>query len=150
MDAQITRIEAQTVAYLPMTGPYSQIPEAMGRLYGWVAQHGLTPAGPPQAVYMTPPGDEANAEWQLWAPVAGGEDRELDEMGIGVKHLESFEAAVTMHRGPYDTVAETYQELMDWMLGQGRSMAGPPMEVYFSGPEVPPAETLTEIRFPVS
>ena len=44
-----------------------------------------------------------------------------------------------------------YEPLVQWLIGQGYAIAGPPEEVYFSDPdEVPPEEYLTEVRFPVS
>ena len=68
----IKTVPDETVAYLEMRGPYAQIPEGYGLLDGWVAQHGFSPHGMPEAVYLTAPDEvpEDQALWELWAPVA--------------------------------------------------------------------------------
>ena len=53
IDIEIRQHPQMTVAYLAMSGPFDQIPAGYGRLYGWVAQHGLQPTEPPRAVYLT-------------------------------------------------------------------------------------------------
>ena len=40
-----------TVAFIAMKGPYTQIGEAFGKLYGWIGEKGYIPAGPPSGVY---------------------------------------------------------------------------------------------------
>ena len=45
MDIELKTIEPARVAFVSMRGAYGQVPEAMGRLYGWVAQHGIEPVG---------------------------------------------------------------------------------------------------------
>lgn len=151
-EALIKELEAETVAYMAMTGPYDQIPQGYGALYGWVAQHGLQPTGPPEAVYLTPPeGDDSGlAKWELWAPVAETGDIDANDAGIGVKHVPDRTVASTMYRGPYDGIEETYRSLGQWLSGQGYSLAGPVEEVYLSDPtDTPVEESLTEIRMPV-
>ena len=148
----IKQIEAQTVAFKVMHGPYSQTPEGYGELYGWIGQHGLQPAGMPQAVYLTMPGETAESEsvWELWAPVAEGAEVVADERAIGVKRIEAGTVASAMHRGPYDEVGPVYEKLFAWIPTQQCAVCGPPREVYFSDPaEVPPEEYLTEIQIPV-
>ncbi len=55
-----------------------------------------------------------------------------------------------MHKGPYETVAPTYEDLWTWIGANGYRIAGPPMEIYFSDPnKVAPEEYLTEIQMPV-
>jgi len=153
LDARIDHSDPMTVAFIDMQGPYEQIPEAMGRLYGWTAQHGLQPGGMPRAVYFTPP-DEITDDgplWELQAPLAAdAPDQGPDESGLGIKHLPGATHAVATHLGPYDTLSETYDQLGQWVVGHGLTMAGPPEEIYLSDPdEVPPEKYVTEIRFPV-
>ena len=152
-EATIKQAEPKTVAVLPMHGSYEQIPEGYGRLYGWIAQHGMQPAGMPEAVYLTMPDPtgESEALWELWAPVAGDAEIAPDESGIGTRRVPATTVASTMHKGPYDTIEPTYDALAKWVTEQGYQMAGPPHEAYYSDPEeVPPEEYLTEISFPVA
>jgi effector-binding domain-containing protein len=154
IEVDLKTVESETVAYLGMEGSYAQIPEAMGRLYGWVAQHGLQPMGMPGAVYLTAPDEvpESEALWELQAALAGSPSpAPPDESGCGVRLNPALTVAFAMHRGPYETVGATYEQLAHWIVAEGYQMAGPPQELYLSDPnEVPPEEYLTEIRFPVT
>ncbi|MDZ4168264.1 MAG: GyrI-like domain-containing protein [Coriobacteriia bacterium] len=154
IDVEIKTTEAVTVAYLPMRGAYAQMPEAMGRLYGWVAQHGMQPTGMPTAVYYTAPdeGPEAEALWELQAPIAGEvAEVQPDEDGCGVRRLESQLVASTVYRGPYEGIAPTYEELGRWIVANRYAPSGAPSESYLSDPQdTPPEEYLTEVRFPVA
>lgn len=151
---EIKATAAQTVAFISMRGAYSQTPEGYGRLYGWIGQHGLVTAGMPHAVYLTMPSEtaEEDAVWELWAPVSGNPpESEPDDDGVGVKHVAAMTVVSSMHKGPYETVAPTYEAMWAWLGANGYTIAGPPMEIYFSDPNtVPPEETLTEIQMPVT
>lgn len=75
---------------------------------------------------------------------------EPDERGVGIKRVEPYEVASTMHKGAYDEVGETYGALVPWIMENGYEIAGPSEEVYLSDPQnTPPEEILTEVRFPV-
>jgi len=153
LNVQIKQTEPATVAYAVMHGPYAQIPEGYGRLYEWVGRHGLQPVGMPAAVYLTAPGEtpEQDARWELWAPVAPtlSEVAATDE-GMGIKTLGQETVASATHKGPYDTVASTYEALGAWIQEHNYAIVGPPREIYLSDPEkVAPEDTLTEIQFPV-
>jgi len=152
--AEIKVADAETVAYVTMHGAYSQIPEGYGRLYGWVAQHGLSPQGMPHAVYLTAPDEipEDQSVWELWAPVSGDtQEAPADESGCGVKYCPEHVVASATHVGPYETIGATYEPLVQWIGGHGYEIAGPAEELYFSDPdEVPPSEYVTEVRFPVA
>jgi effector-binding domain-containing protein len=152
-EATIKRTFPTAVAYAQMHGPYSQIPEGYGHLYQWVAEHGIAPAGPPSAVYLTMPGQvsESESAWELWAPVAPPQpDLAPDESGIGLKTIEPQTVASTMYQGPYEDCSPTYEALFKWIAENGYVPDGPPSETYFSDPaEVPPEEYLTEIHVPV-
>lgn len=143
---------AGCVAYLPMTGPYAQIPGAFGRLYGWVAAHGLAPAGMPSGVFLTDPAEgEALARWELQAPIAGDHsDVPVDASGCGIKHVAPRLVASAMYHGPYQGIGPAYAEVAAWIRTNGYAITGPPEELYYSEPTTPPEETLTEIRFPVA
>lgn len=153
-EAQLKETDPQTVAFLVMRGSYDQTPQGLAKLYGLVGRYGLRPAGPPEALYLTMPDvtPEGEAMWELWAPIAGGPGEvDADETGFGVKRVDGQTVASTMHKGPYDTVAETYEQLTAWVADHNAQPVGPPREIYLSDPqEVPPEEYLTEVQFPVT
>jgi AraC family transcriptional regulator len=72
--------------------------------------------------------------------------------GIEALTVPAGPAAVTVHRGPYDTLPETYGELEAWLEREGRASAGPPREIYVTDPgEHPdPATWETEIIQPLA
>lgn len=152
LKVELKTTEPACVAYLPMTGPYAQIPAAMGRLYGWVAGHGLAPGGMPSGVYLSDPGEgQATAQWELHAPLTGDvPDAPVDAAGCGIKHVPPHLVAAATYRGPYERIAPAYAELAAWVQENGYVLAGPPEELYFSEPTTPPEDTLTEIQFPVA
>lgn len=147
-------VAEQTVAFIEMQGPYALVPEAMGRLYGWIQGAGLTPEGMPGAVYFTSPedGPPEQMRWDVWAPLAGDPpERTADEQGIGIKRLPGRVVAYAIHKGPYETVSSTYDELGRWLSETGRIPTGPPEELYLNDPgERAPDEYLTEVRMPIA
>jgi effector-binding domain-containing protein len=153
LEATIKRTFPATVAFIEMHGAYSQAPEGYTRLYAWVAERGLAPAGPPSAVYYATPDETAESDqhWELQAPVLPPlAPVPPGDSGIGVKELASATVASAMHHGPYEACVPTYRALEQWIAEHGYVIDGPPSETYFSDPEeVPPEEYLTEIHFPV-
>ena len=149
----IKETEPLTVAFLSMKGPYTQISEAFGKLYSWMGQKGLMPAGPPLGLYFNVPGQVPDEEllWELRSPIAG--DVAIsgpDEQGRGVKRLEAIQVAATMHQGPFEEVGRTYGALAGWIMENGYEINAPTEEVYLSDPnETPPEQLVTEVRFPV-
>lgn len=142
-----------TVAFLRLHGPYAQIPEGFGRLYTLTGECGLNPVGMPAAVYLTSPAivPEAEARWELWLPVAGTpEPHEPDAASLGVKVVDPTLVVSAMHRGPYDTLPETYEQMTAFISEHGYEPDGPIMERYYSDPnQVAPDQYLTEVLIPV-
>lgn len=121
IDVQLKTTEPETVAYIAMRGAYDQMPEAMGRLYGWVAQHGMQPVGMPVGVYLTDPSlPGVDPVWELHAPVGGDIiDLPVDATCCGTKHVDPHLVAYAIHRGPYESVGATYGELATWIAANG-------------------------------
>ena len=150
---EVKTTEPVKVAYLDVRGSFDQIPEALGRLYGWIGQHEIRAEGMPSIVYFTLPAQSegSSAFWEARAEVDPATPTvEPDASGVGVQAVEPHTVVSAMHRGPYDTVAETYHELEAWIPEHGYHVVGPPEEVYFSDPSITlPQDYLTEVRMPV-
>jgi len=56
------------------------------------------------------------------------------------------EAAVSVHRGPYDLLVETHQAVQEWMAANGRVDAGWSWEIY-GDPTPDPADTETTVVY---
>ncbi len=56
------------------------------------------------------------------------------------------------HLGPYDTLAETYPRLREWLDKQGRTLGEAPWESYVDDPEgvEDVSELRTEIYWPLA
>ncbi len=145
--------EPTTVAFVAVKGPFTLISESFGKLYGWIAQKGYVPSGPPSGIYFTTPGQVPEEEmvWELRSPIAGNfPDCGPDEQGLGVKKLPAALVASALHKGPFEEIGGTYGALAAWIAEKGYESAGPQEEVYLTDPmETPPDQLLTEVRFPI-
>lgn len=153
IEVTVKEIAPVTVAFIAARGPFTRIPESFGSLYGWIAQNGYVPLGPPSGVYFNirnvSPDDELI--WEVRSPIAG-EISELgpDGQGLGVKRVGSQLVASTLYQGPYEKEGPTFEALMAWIPKNGYEITGPVEEVYLTNPsETPPEKLLTEIRFPI-
>jgi len=153
IEVTVKKTEPMTVVFISKKGPYSLINQAFGELYGWIGEKGCIPSGPPVGVYFNSP-EQVPAEellWELCSPIAGDvAPSSPDERGVGIKRVEGAEVASTIHKGPYEQIGPVYGALVGWIMENGYQIAGPSEEVYLSDPDkTPPAELLTEVRFPV-
>lgn len=144
---------SRAVAYLRRKGAYAAIPEAIGALVEHLQRRRLVPGGPVVGVFFTDPRSvpEAQAAWEVRMPLAHpAPDAEPGDDGVGVRRLPARTLAVTVHLGPYHSVAESYLRTQRWVEEHGYTVVGPPEEAYLSPPETPPEEIRTEVRFPVA
>lgn len=118
-----------------------------GALFAYLGELGQPPAGPPFALYYGEDFNPDDFEMELCAPVGSL----LEGRGeIDGRELSGGVMASTMHQGPYNQVKEAYDLLDAWVKENGYRYAGPAREVYLNDPsQVPEAELLTEVQFPV-
>ena len=145
-----TQLAAQPIVGIRTTVAMNEIGKVMGPLFGelqgYVRQSGQQAAGPPLAIYYSPPGDTVDLECAIpvAAPIAGAGRVRAGELPAG-------KAATVTHVGPYDTLAQTWGELTAWMQSQGLAAAGAPWESYLTDPGAEPdrSKWRTDIFFPV-
>jgi effector-binding domain-containing protein len=70
---------------------------------------------------------------------------------VGPASLPGGKAASVVHLGPYETIADTYASLQEWLLATGHGELGPMWEVYWTDPESEPDPSAwrTEIVVPL-
>jgi effector-binding domain-containing protein len=153
-EAKIKKTAPMTVAFITMKGSLSLINSAFGKLYTFVAEQGFIPAVPPSRIYFNIPGQVSDDElkWELRVPIVGiCNPSGPDGAGLGFRYLEETAVASIVHRGPFASIRDTYDKLTSWIASNGYKISGPPEEVYLTEPgNTPPAELMTEVRFPVS
>ena len=74
--------------------------------------------------------------------------------GTEVVELPEAEVASFYHRGPYEWIPCTYEQVRDWMRRNGRQAAGEVREVFFVAPDPHSGgsqdDMLTEIQVPLA
>lgn len=152
----VHEIGARTVAIVRGSGSFDAIPAAIETVTAWLAERGLEATGPSGARYYDDPRNvsEEAYEWEAFvevqepdtAPDAGasGEDE------VQLTSLPATQIATTVHRGPYETVSESYDRVQTWAEARGWELSGPAEELYLGEPGGPPDGQLTEVRMPVT
>ena len=146
---EIRQTTERHTAAIRMTRPVSQIGPAMGeafpKIYHAVVSAGVEPSGMPLARYFDFGEQETTFECAIPVPAAFTSTAEVQPSTVG-----GGEAAFAMHVGPYDTIGETWGQLMAWVAEQGRAPGGPTWEVYIDDPgEVAAGELKTELYIPL-
>ena len=149
-DIQFTQIPAQPALVVSKRASLANVGERMHEAFTQLMEHvqstGATVTGPPFSIYSEMPSEDFT--FLTGIPVApgvtAGENVELQELPGG-------EAAVLVHRGPYDTLAASYERLTAWVESSGRTPAAPPREVYLNDARtVSPPELLTQLVMPLA
>ena len=109
---------------------------ALGRLFPYLGQHGLAPAGAPYARYAEFGPERADVEIgvPLAEPATGPASLAADGE-IGSTELPGGEVATYLHVGPYPDLGQAYQTIEAWFAESGRTPGGAPWESYLVGPD---------------
>ena len=118
-------------------------------VFAHAQRHGLALAGPPFARY--PEIGMGSMVMEAGFAIASAADGDPDA-GIEPLTIPAGEAAVAIHRGPYDGLPRTFEAMESRVRDEGRSVGGPPMEIYLTDPgEHPDLETWeTEVVLPLA
>jgi effector-binding domain-containing protein len=119
---------------------------SFSEIYGHLEARGVEPAGEPFVIYYDMPENDKPIDIEICAPVA----RAIEPpRGWKVRELPAGTFAVLVHVGPYDTLGAAYQSIARWIGDHDMVVAGPPREIYLSGPDTPPDQIKTVVEFPV-
>ncbi|MGD9738974.1 MAG: GyrI-like domain-containing protein [Bauldia sp.] len=147
------KVEAVTVADAPMLYVSQRIPmepatiekaidHAMTELGSFMKEAGIAPAGRPVAVYRDYHEGVVTLDFGMPVPEAATE-KASGEVMAGRTPAGAAQRAI--HRGPYDTLVETYEALEDSGTLRPHALS---WEVYVSDPaNTAPNELVTEIYF---
>jgi effector-binding domain-containing protein len=127
-----------------------ELPEFFGHAFQTVMEAAtrqqVSVAGAPFGYYPRMPTDtvEVAAGFPVATPIT-------PEGEVEVLELPAGPAVVGMHVGPYDSLEQTYNELLAWVQGEGLETADLMWESYLSDPdaEPDPQKWQTQIVWPL-
>ena len=153
IEAKIRTIDGHTAAFVAMKGPYRLIEGAVRKMIAVSMEKGYTIVGMPVGILNDMPGQAPKDEqlWEVRLPVdSSAVAGTVDEHGVGIKTLESFQFAYAVHTGPLKEARATIAGIVAWIEENGYEIAGPLEEVYLTDPAgTAPEELVTEVGFPV-
>lgn len=148
-NCQILEQEDQPVLSICTRSAVKDLPSALGRAYGAIAQYlqelGESPSGAPFTGYYNM--DMQNLDLEIGFPVASV----LAGRGeIQSGHIPGGKVATTIYTGPYNAIEPAYNALTAFMQKNGHKATGVAYEFYLNDPGETPAEELqTKILFPL-
>jgi effector-binding domain-containing protein len=159
-EVEVVSLSAQPAVAVRVVVPMDQLDvgaifgAALSRLFPYLGQHGLAPAGAPYARYAEFGPERADVE--VGVPVASAPEdlpalQPDDE--LGATELPGGEVASYHHVGPYPELGDAYQAIEGWMREADRSPAGAPWESYEIGPDQvdhDPARLETRVLWPLA
>jgi AraC family transcriptional regulator len=121
--------------------------ECLPRVFAWAQQNGVPFAGPPFTRYL--PSGPGLLSIEAGMPIAT--PSKGDGGDIVAAELPGGSAAVAIHEGNYDTLAETHVAVERWIDAERLERAGAPWESYVTDPgSTPdPKDWRTEVVYPV-
>jgi DNA-binding transcriptional MerR regulator/DNA gyrase inhibitor GyrI len=135
-------IETILIAGLRMKGRYNEIGKGFGRLGKAVGRH---INGKAMTLYYDSDYREEGADFEVAFPVRKGRE----ESGISVRELKGGKAVSLIHKGPYETLGDSYKKIFSYVNGKGYKTLLPSCEIYQKGPGMifkgNPDNYLTEI-----
>lgn len=129
-----------------MTGLTDFFARAFGAVIAAAQAQHAYPTGPPFALYHGMPTDTVDVEAGF--PITPNFSDEGDVVAHILPESEAFEA---MHRGPYDSLQQTYALILERMSAEGKTPSDTMWEFYLSDPEKQPnpATWQTRVVWPI-
>lgn len=137
-----------TVAFIHLDIPTNDqvgglLGEAYGELYGFIERKGITPKGPPLAVWQSSPKDFVDESVDAAVPI----DTTIDHARIAVKTLPAQDVASVVHVGPFSEFQQCHVALSEWLAANHYRLSGDYREIYHT----PPGDnTTTEVQYPIA
>jgi effector-binding domain-containing protein len=143
LDEQPTAVLREQVALTALPAFFDR---AFSTVMAVMGKQGVQAVGPPFALYHGAPTDIVDVEAGF--PAAAAVEA-ADGVRAGI--LPACRAAEAVHVGPYDTLSQTYDEVVRWLQDHGMRPGGDMWEYYLTDPsaEPDPATWRTRIICPV-
>ncbi len=136
-------LETILIAGHRMKGKYEDIGIGLKLLY---KSMGSQANGKPITLYYDAEYKEDDADFEPCIPIRKGKDVE----GISVRELRGGKCVSLIHKGPFETINESYKKIFAYINEKGYKIGLPSREVYLKGPGMTfkgnPNNYLTEIQ----
>jgi effector-binding domain-containing protein len=136
-----------TMLYFEHTGPYDQIGATLNQLADYAAKKGIESnmvgiwLDNPEAVRP----ESLKSEIGIVIPYGF-----MPDSGYGIEEIPARKVVYAILKGPYTEITKEYPYIMEWIKEKGYKLSDHVMEIYLeAGPNVPPAQLVTEVQFPV-
>lgn len=150
-DFELVELGPQPAAAMRGDVAQSDMPDFFGRAFHRVMEvvtaAGVTVVGPPFGFYPSMPTETVAVEAGF--PVSSAIDETDDVHNL---ELPGGNAVVAVHVGPFETMEDTYNQLMEWAGRNGHRLADAMWEQYLSDSAVEPdpSQWQTRIVWPVA
>ncbi len=144
--------ETQRLRVLSKRG-FGRFDEAIGRMIGDVMNVVMSPdnqrnlvriVGPFMTIYHGMETEEG-ADIEVAVPIAGKVS--IDDSLVEVRNLLPVKVASIVHKGPYETISQAYEDIFSYLAENGIEVNGPVVDLYLNDPNsVESEEILTEIQ----
>lgn len=142
-DVQEKVLEPLLVAGIRMKGRYDECGKAFGRLGRSLGRY---ISGKPMLLHYDCEYRESDADFEACLPIR--QKKEVE--GVSVRELPGGRCVSIVHRGPYDTLGQSYAKVFAYVNQHKYKTAVPSREVYLKGPGMifkgNPKNYLTEIQ----
>ncbi|MCG8442626.1 MAG: GyrI-like domain-containing protein [Caulobacterales bacterium] len=131
-------------------GAYTGIAEAITKAASWAGAKGLIgPSTMVAGLYYDNPECVPEAELRSAGAVSVPAEAAIDGAGVEELLVPAHRAAKVVHAGPYETLAQTYGAVMEWLSTSGENWAedAPSVEHYVDDPTTTPPETLRTVIY---
>jgi effector-binding domain-containing protein len=158
-DVVLKKVEPQTIIGIRRVIPtYPHVAELFEELLGHLETHNLRMSGPAMSLYYDGEYRERDVDVEAAVPINGpgngpGNGSGESSGSATIRELEGAEnMACLVHHGPYETIYQAYNALLEWIENNHYRVDGPDREVYLQGPDkvTTPDEYVTELQVPVA
>lgn len=151
MEIEDKIIEEERLAIINYKGNVEDMGILIAKLLSWAEANKIKVVGSPFSIYFTSPQNTKPDEMVYDIGIPVSKDTELIEEGeIKVVELLEHRVISIIHKGSYETLSESYKEMVEYSIKHDYDIIGSPKEIYINSPhEVQEEDLLTEIQFPV-
>ncbi|MFA4985391.1 MAG: GyrI-like domain-containing protein [Candidatus Brocadiia bacterium] len=148
---QLHKVPAMRFAVVKVYDTIQNFPLHQGELVTWLVTTQAPIDGSFTGFFSSKPVDQKmKFNYMIGVPVT---QKVLGSSGIRIMPTDEMDCACILHRGSYDTIGKSYDEVLRWCAVNQYETLDPYRELYISGPgpndPVDPSKYVTEIQIPV-